>query len=184
MRFQPEGKHILVKRIKPVHIGIIKFPDNYWEKYIYGIVIARGRNVDKSIQNESLLWISWNANIKKLEDDYYIIHEKDVLLVKYKIAWRPLGQRVLIIREHEDTVSSGGIHIPFSASSQTQSMWGVIKTMGTINGELIDHSGFEPGDRVKLTGWDASHIEIGMLDKYCLSVKTKFLACKASNEVV
>lgn len=181
------GNNILIRKMVPVYQGTIVFPQNFTPKFLYGIVIGRGKDVDNSIMNESFVLLPWSCKRVILGKDYsdnedlFITDWRDVIAVKNKI-WRPVGNKVIIQRDNKN-VENENILVHELTNERLQSLTGVVTTLGTSNGNIIDCN-IVPGDFVRIEKWDMQIIEVGGFGfgNYSLIVPTKLIPCKIEHD--
>jgi co-chaperonin GroES (HSP10) len=180
------GHNVLIKKLNPVYEGNIIFPDSFKQKLIYGIVISRGEKVNSSIQNESIVTISWTCEKVILGREYcdneelIIVKDYDILLIKDKRVFRPFGKNVIISRLNEDVKLNSGIIVHSLTNEKIQTLYGVIKTLGTFNSQIIECNA-NIGDTVKIKKWSEKIKELEWFNDYCLIVPTELLELKIND---
>lgn len=179
------GNNVLIKILTPIYEGKIIFPETFKQKLIYGIVISRGNDVNDSIQNESLVIVSWTATRTVLGKDYcdneelIVINQHDILMVKIQKAFKPFGKNALISRLNTDS-KQGQIIIHNLTNIKIQTLYGVIKTLGVFDMKEIECNA-GPGDSVKIDKWTQEIKEIEIYGDYCLIVPIKQLQFKIND---
>jgi len=179
------GNNVLIKILRPLYEGVIIFPESFHQKFIYGIVLGRGDNVNSSIQNESLVIVSWTASKTVLGKDYsnnedlMVINENDILMVKVQKDFKPFGKNALVSRLNTDE-KVGSIIVHDLTNVKIQTLFGVIKTLGVYDLKEVDCNA-RPGDIVKIDKWSIEIKEFEMFGDYCLIVPTKQLELKVDD---
>lgn len=180
---KPTCRRVLVEEKVPVYEGKIIFPQTYWKKFFYGIVKRSADDCDKSLTEGTFILGEWNGSKKELEKGLWLVEEDSILLIKRETKWHPLGKRVMIIRDNDETITDSGVIITNQLRENTQSLYGTVVSLGYKDNKIIE-SNVSPGDYIKLRDWDVLHKEIGLHGQYMLSVLERDIICKITKQAL
>jgi co-chaperonin GroES (HSP10) len=179
----PIGHYLLIEREVHERIGLISIPDRY-QKHVkshakllgighkcgYQFTIGDTVFISKAPEGKELWVHPDNKNIE-------LIHENDVFAIQRGRSCFPLKNTVLLERFANQT-KAGKLYLPDRAN--VQNLYGSFITLGMASKPFkvkgLDKLRF--GDLIKISKWDASHIEVMLKNRYCLIINEKFIEAK------
>lgn len=169
----PINDNITIKRLQPLRRGMIHIPEEKLQKEFYGIIQEVGNKVrDTFLQKDLIVFLTSTSKHTCKYGDLYVIKEHDILAIKKDGIIRAFGDRVLIKRLNQETVSPGGIIIPDCHDSADQSLEGILISRGVKNGQVIDIP-IHGGETVRIEKWNQYIVELDVDGEYYLSVRVR-----------
>lgn len=182
------NKNIVVKPVDVEQQGLIVAPDIAEHGYFYGSIQSVGDGCNKVIRPGALAFFKRLQGQKFVIDggNFFIFKEDELLLIKWRGNFHPVGNKILLMRDVEEEQLESGIWIPACRQTKDQSLFGVVFRMGLVQAFPGINLPFDYpvniGDKVKVRGWEMDIEEVGIDQRNCIIVKPKHLDYKVTNE--
>lgn len=177
LKVKPINNNIVVRRKVRINQGVISHPDNAYNTLHFGYVESVGEKVLNLSIAEGFLVAYDGHQVQELGDSRFLIKEYDVVAVTVCGTWRPVGAKVMMVRNNDEIKLDSGIIIPACYQTSDQNLEGVITGIGLINLERYDNN-LKIGDNIKIKAWDQSIFEISVGGLYNLIVPHHLLEYK------
>lgn len=186
------GNNIVVK---PVNIEIpaqgVIIPDVGQHSFFYGTIQSVGEKCNKVIREGCSVFLKRlkGQKVEQEGQNTYIFKEEDILLIRWRGQWHPIGNKILIMRDVEEEQLASGIIISACRPTKDQTLFGVVLNMGLIHVQAKPDSFVTKfdypvniGDKVKIKEWSQEIQEVGLDKMNCIIVKPSQLDYKIENE--
>jgi len=169
--------NVVVKVEKTFVKSSVIIPDSVQAGYFYATVTSVGMNCARAIVSCDKVVVKHEKRepFKHNEKDYYIVKSRDILLIKKKDTWYPVGNKSLLQRLNEEEITKGGIIVPACYSTQDQTLNTIFIRSGLADPFRTIESTLLPGDFVRIAKWDQMIEEIDINGKYHLIVPNPLL---------